>query len=94
MKKKVKIVMAVVVGLLFALMLMGVVIYFSYTNAYRTNLDTLIVKCFGLPIYELTKSGIEYVGKPIGIYMGAVCGICMLFSLMVEELVNGIKNKG
>ena len=49
----------------------------GYTNAYSTDVNTLTVKILGIPIYELTKSGTEYIGKSIGVYMGAVCGICM-----------------
>lgn len=93
MKKRVKIAIALAIGCLVALMLMSIVIYFGYTNAYRTSVDTLTVELFGFPIYELTKSGTAYVGKTIGVYMGAVCGICMLFSLIVEELVSKITHK-
>ena len=59
------------------MLLMSVAICFGFTNAYSTNVNALTVKLLGMPIYELTKSGTEYLGKSIGIYMGAVCGICI-----------------
>ncbi len=93
MKKKIKILIALVVGFAFAMLLMGVAIYFGFTNAYSTNVNTLTVKILGIPIYELTKSGTEYFGKSIAIYMGAVCGICMTLSVMIEELVSKASHK-
>ncbi len=93
MKKKIKILIALVVGFAFAMLLMGVAIYFGFTNAYSTNVNTLTVKILGIPIYELTKSGTEYFGKSRAIYMGAVCGICMTLSVMIEELVSKASNK-
>ena len=70
MKKKIKILIALIVGFALAMLLMSVAIYFGYTNAYSTDVNTLIVKILGIPIYELTKSGTEYIGKSIGVYMG------------------------
>ncbi len=70
------------------MLLMSVAIYFGFTNAYSTNVNALTVKIVGLPIYELTKSGTEYAGKSMGIYMGAVCGICMALSVIAEELIS------
>jgi len=91
MKKKVKILIALIVGFALAMLLMSVAIYFGFTNAYSTNVNALTVKILGVPIYELTKSGTEYIGKSIGIYMGAVCGICMALSVIVEELISKIR---
>lgn len=70
MKKKIKILIALIVGFALAMLLMSVAIYFGYTNAYSTDVNTLTVKILGIPIYELTKSGTEYIGKSIGVYMG------------------------
>ena len=66
MKKKIKILIALIVGFALAMLLMSVAIYFGYTNAYSTDVNTLTVKILGIPIYELTKSGTEYIGKSIG----------------------------
>lgn len=93
MKKKIKIVVALVIGFAVAMVLMSVAIYFGYTNAYKMGVDTFTVKILGIPIYELTKSGTEYIGTSIGIYMGVVCGICMFFSVIAEELIRKIKHK-
>lgn len=65
----------------------------GFTNAYITGVNALTVKILGIPIYELTKFGTEYVGNPIGIYMGAVCGICMALSVIAEELINKVRKK-
>jgi len=73
--------------------LMSVAIYFGYTNAYSTDVNTLTVKILGIPIYELTKSGTEYIGKSIEVYMGAVCGICMAISVIAEELISKARHK-
>ena len=93
MKKKIKILIALIVGFALAMLLMSVAIYFGYTNAYSTDVNTLTVKILGIPIYELTKSGTEYIGKSIGVYMGAVCGICMAISVIAEELISKARHK-
>ncbi|MDO4440311.1 MAG: DUF5963 family protein [Eubacteriales bacterium] len=84
----VQILVALIIGFVLAMILMSVAIYFGFTNAYSTNVNALTVKILGIPIYELTKSGTEYIGKSIGIYMGAVCGICMALSVIAEEFIS------
>lgn len=84
MKRKIKILIALIVGFALAMLLMSVAIYFGYTNAYSTDVNTLTVKILGIPIYELTKSGTEYIGKSIEVYMGAVRGICMAHSMRIR----------
>ena len=93
MKKRTKILIALIVGLALAMLLMGISIYFGFTSAYNTGVNTLTVKILGIPIYELTKVGTEYVGNPIGIYMGVVCGICMAFSVIAEEFISKVRHK-
>ena len=77
-----------VIGFVVAIILMSVAIYFGDINVYSTSVDTLPVKIFGIPIYELTKSGTKYIGKTIEIYMGVVCGIFL--SAIAEELISRI----
>ena len=93
MKKKIRILIALAVGFAFAMLLMSVTIYFGYTNAYSTDTDLLTVKIIGIPIYELTKSGTEYIGRSLGIYMGVICAICMALSFAVEEIINRVRRK-
>ena len=59
MKMKNRILIALAVGYVIAILLMSVKIYFGFTNAYSTNINVLTVKILGIPIYELTKSGCE-----------------------------------
>ena len=86
MKMKNRILIALAVGFVIAMLLMSVKIYFGFTNAYSTNINVLTVKILGIPIYELTKSGSEYFGKSIGTHMGAICGICMALSVIIRTL--------
>ena len=67
MKMKNRILIALAVGFVIAMLLMSVKIYFGFTNAYSTNVNALTVKILGIPIYELIKSGTEYYGKSSGI---------------------------
>lgn len=73
-----------VIGFVVAIILMSVAIYFGDINVYSTSVDTLPVKIFGIPIYELTKSGTKYIGKTIEncstIYLLLVC---RLYQVMV-----------
>ena len=89
----IRIIIALAIGFVIAMLLMSVKIYFGFTNAYSTNVNALTVKILGIPIYELTKSGTEYFGKSRGIYMGAVCGICMTLSVIIEEILFKVKQK-
>ncbi|MFQ7602306.1 MAG: DUF5963 family protein [Faecalimonas umbilicata] len=92
-EEKIKIIVVLVIGFVVAIILISVAIYFGDINVYSTSVDTLPVKIFGIPIYELTKSGTKYIGKTIEIYMGVVCGICMFFSAIAEELISRVKHK-
>ena len=93
MKMKNRILIALAVGLIIAMLLMSVKIYFGFTNAYSTNINVLTVKILGIPIHELTKSGSEYFGKSIGTHMGAICGICMALSVIIEEIFFKVRQK-
>lgn len=93
MKKKIKVLLAVAIGFVIAMILMSIAIYFGYTNAYNTGVDTYTVKMLGIPIYELTKSGNEYMGASIGIYMGLICGICIFISIIIEEIISKVCHK-
>ena len=88
-----RILIALAVGFVIAMLLMSVKIYFGFTNAYSTNINVITVKIFGIPIDELTKSGTEYFGKSRGIYMGAVCGLCMILSVIIEEIFFKVRQK-
>lgn len=93
MKRKIKILISLIVGFALAMLLMSVAIYFGFTDAYSTGVNSLTVKILGIPVYELTKSGTEYIGKSLGVYMGAVCGICMALSVIVEEFISKVRHK-
>lgn len=70
MKQGVKIILALVIGFAVAMLLMTVAIFFGYTNAYDTGVETFVVRFAGIPIYKLTKSG-DYVGESQGVCGGA-----------------------
>ena len=93
MNCKNRILIAFIIGFVIAMLLMSVKIYFGFTNAYSTNINALTVKILGIPIYELTKSGSEYFGKSIGTHMGAICGICMALSVIIEEIFFKVRQK-
>ena len=67
MKMQIRILIALAIGFVIAMLLISVKIYFGFTNAYSTNVYALTVKILGIPIYELIKSGTEYYGKSSGI---------------------------
>ena len=76
------------------MIIMSVVIFFAYTNAYKTGADKSIVKLLGLPIYEIVKSGTKYTGHSKGIYMGVFSGICMFLGVLIEVFIDKIvRNK-
>ena len=70
---------------------MAVIIYFGYTEAYASNVETLTVKMVGIPIYELAKTGAEYTGRALGPNMGIISGIFMLLSFCVGGIIRAIK---
>lgn len=93
MSKKVKIIIALASEFVFAMLMMSAAIYFGYSKAYSTNVDELTVRILGIPIYEVTKEGTGYSGKTMGIYMGVVCFVGMIFGIFVEEVVGIIRKK-
>ena len=93
MKMLNRILIALAVGFVIAMLLMSVKIYFGFTNAYSTNINVLTVKILGIPIYELTKSGSEYFGKSIETHMRTICGICMALSVIIEEIFFKVRQK-
>jgi len=93
MNKKIKIIIALILGFVIAIIWMGIAIYFAYCQAYSTNIGALTVRVFGIPIYELTRTGTFYVGKAVGKYMGVLCLIFMVIGVFVEEIISKIKSK-
>lgn len=93
MNKKIKIIIALVLGFIIAMILMGICIYFGYTKAYSTKVNALTVKIFKIPIYRIIKDESKYVGKSLGINMGIFCGIFMIISIFIEEIISHIKHK-
>lgn len=75
------------------MLIMAIAIFFGYTKAYSTDAETSLVRLIGIPIYELTKSGSEYIGESKGIFMGIVCGVCMALSIAIEEMIGHIRKK-
>lgn len=93
MKKKTKIILALVIGFGVAMLIMTIAIFIGYTKAYNTGVETSLVKIIGIPIYQLTRSGSEYIGESKGSFMGIVCGICMVLSVTMEEIIVRIRKK-
>ena len=94
MKKKRNIMIAAVVGFAIAMILMSIAIFCGYTAAYKTDESIYVVKLAGLSIYELTRSGKDYVGASIGTHMGIVCGICVALSIVIEEIISRVRKAG
>jgi hypothetical protein len=93
MKKSIKILSALIVGFALGTLVMTVVIYFGYTNAYSTGVNASTVKMLGIPIYELTKSGTKYIGESLVNNMWAIYGIFMVLSVIAEELISKARRK-
>ncbi len=91
MRKFLKIAVTLLTGFFIAMILMGIVIYFGYTQAYASNVETLTVKLAGIPIYELTKTGAEYMGTTLGTNMGIICGIFILLSFCVSGMISKVR---
>ncbi|MEE8808284.1 MAG: LlsX family protein [Lactimicrobium sp.] len=92
-KKNIRIVIALAVGFVLAMICMSIAIYSGYTQAYRTDVSTLTVRILGIPIYQLTQTGAKYTGSSMGPYMGAVCGIFMILSVCVEETIRNMHRR-
>ncbi len=91
MKIFLKTAVPILIGFLIAMTLMAIMIYFGYTEAYVSNIETLTVKMVGIPIYELTKTGAEYTGTALGPNMGIICAVFILLSFCVGGVIGAIK---
>lgn len=89
-KKNIRIMIALTMGFVLAMICMSIAIYYGYTKAYRTDVSALTVRMLDIPIYQLTQTGAKYAGSPMGPYMGAVCGIFMILSVCVEETIRNM----
>lgn len=89
-KKNIRIMIALTMGFVLAMICMSIAIYYGYTKAYRTDVSALTVRMLGILIYQLTQTGAKYAGSPMGPYMGAVCGIFMILSVCVEETIRNM----
>ena len=92
MKKKSQFILALSIGFIVSMIIMSIAIYFGYTSAYSTNVDSFVIKIFGIPIYELVKTGTKYVGTSQGIYMGMFCGICMTIAVIIQTIISKMKH--
>lgn len=93
MKRKTRILLACGVGFAVAMIGMGIRIYLGYCEAYRTEVDEVLVNLCGLSIYRIGKSAQEYAGAGIGLHMGIVCMLCMAGLIAVEELLFWIRHR-
>jgi hypothetical protein len=93
MKRKTKIILALIIGFVFAMVVMTIAIYFGYVSAYKHMQDMVTVKALGIPIYELKKRGTDYTGISKGMFMGLFCGIFMVLAVAIEIIVEKIKKK-
>lgn len=91
MSAKKRIILELLIGFIIALILMTIAIYFGYTNAYSSKIDSSTVTILGIPIYELVKSESKYIGNTIGTNMGVFSGLCMAISVAVSESVIKLK---
>lgn len=91
MKNKVKLILALVIGFVIAMIIMSIAIYFGYTSAYSTGVELFTVRVLGIPIYELSKTGTEYAGVSNGICMGMFCGICMSIAVAIKIIIERIR---
>lgn len=87
-KKKVfALIIAIVIGFALAMLVMSVLIYFGYTDAYATNVESLNVSLFGMGIYTLTKAGEQYTGASIGQNMGMICAGYIIAAILMEQVI-------
>jgi len=91
MKRKTKIILALIIGFVVAMIAMSIAIYFGYASAYKHMQDSVTVKALGIPIYELKKSGTDYVGTSKGIFMGLFCGIFMALGVVIEMIIEKVR---
>lgn len=92
MKKIGKVLLTLVIGFIVAMILMGISIYFGYYKAYSSGVEQYTVRLLGISIYQLERVGEEYTGTTIGLHMGIICGICMMISLAVREVISKLHN--
>lgn len=88
-----RIVISAVIGFAVATILMSIFIYFGYSTAYSSNVDSLNVAMFGLDIYTLTQVGDSYSGVSIGTNMGIICGSFIVAAICIEQVIMKFSSK-
>lgn len=93
MKKNRIIILTLIIGFAIAMILMSVLIYFGYCEAYRTDANQYTVSIWGISIYKLIKVETGYSAAAIGPNMGIVCGICMAVSFIAGRIIHKLRSR-
>ena len=75
-----------IIGFVVAMVVMSIAIFFGYTDAYETSVDSMYVKILGVPVFVLKKSGDSYVGRSLGPNMGAICLAFIFISIIIQTI--------
>lgn len=92
-KKILWLVVALTIGLVIAMIIMTVAIYFGFSTAYSLGTSNYSVKILGLKIYELSKVRDTYTGTSVGVNMGIFCMGCMALTSIIEQIIVRLRQR-
>lgn len=88
-----RIILEIVVGNIISTVLCFIFIFIGYFRAYSDELTAYTVRFFQFPIYEITKTGEQMAGTPLGQNMLVIGIICSAICIIVFETVHFVQAK-
>jgi len=85
-KQMIRIVMEIAGGIVFSVILCGVLIFIGYYHANSAQLAEYTVEIFNFPIYEIALQNGEMVGTALNQNMSVLGIICSIIAILAVEV--------
>ncbi len=89
----VRICLEIFAGIIISVILSAILIAFGYYKVKSNDFDSYSIKLIGFTLYNITKSGSEYVGEAINQNMSIIGIITSIIVIIVNETRVYLKNR-
>lgn len=93
MKQFLRICLEIFIGSVISTILSAILIAIGYYKVKSNNLDSYSVRLIGVTLYDITKSGNEYVGQAINQNMSIIGMVISIITIIVNETRVYLTNK-
>lgn len=93
MKQFLRICLEIFIGSVISTILSAILIAIGYYKVKNNDLDSYSVRLIGVTLYDITKSGNEYVGQAINQNMSIIGMVISIITIIVNETRVYLTNK-